>query len=415
MPVEIISVGSEYIIQKYQHAGVAVIANLLLEAGIEIDYVSSVIGQESRLEDILRQSIERSTLIFVIGNVSSGEYDVAKKLLTRVLKKRLVLNYKVLDALKKQFEAQGEVLPRTEEKRALVPTQTEMLESEQGIVPGFLFSEENKHVVLVPGDETDIAFMLKTHILPRLDPKTFRLGAASGLILKTCGLPLMQIKDRLRTLEREDRQQSLTYVSDGEEISIIVSVRGDLQQEVETRLDKLESQIRQKLGNVVYGKGSQTLEEVVGRLLSGKKRTLALAESCTGGLIANLLTNVPGSSEYFDRGVVSYSNEAKISLLDVSPNIIEQHGAVSAETAAAMAEGVRWLAQTSYGLAVTGIAGPSGGTPTKPVGLVYLALASDQAGTQWKRCQFSGDRLMIKKRTAQTALEMLRHQLLIED
>ncbi|GAK61222.1 putative competence-damage inducible protein [Candidatus Vecturithrix granuli] len=414
MPVEIISVGSEYIIQRYQHAGVAVIANLLLEAGIEIDYVSSVIGQESRLEDVLRQSIERSTLIFVIGNVSSGEYDVAKKLLTRVLKKRLVLNYKVLDALKKQFEAQGEVLPRTEEKRALVPTQTEMLESEQGIVPGFLFSEENKHVVLVPGDETDIEFMLKTHILPRLDPKTFRLGAASGLILKTCGLPLMQIKDRLRSLEREDRQQSLTYVSDGEEISIIVSVRGDLQQEVETRLTKLEAQIRQKLGNVLYGKGSQTLEEVVGKLLGEKKRSLALAESCTGGLIANLLTNIPGSSDYFDRGVVSYSNEAKISLLDVSPNIIEQHGAVSAETATAMAEGVRWLAQTSYGLAVTGIAGPSGGTPIKPVGLVYLALASDQTETQWKCCQFSGDRLMIKKRTAQTALEMLRHQLLID-
>lgn len=413
MPVEIISVGSDYIIQRYQHTGVAVIANLLLESGIEIDSVSSVVGQESRLEEVLRQAIERSTLIFVIGNVGSGEYDVAKKLLTRILQKRLVLNYKVLDALKKQFEAQGEVFPRTEEKRALVPNQAEILESDQGIVPGFLFSEENRHVVLLPGDETDIEFMLKTHILPRLDPKTFRLGAASGVILRSCGLSLAQIKDRLRHLEREDRQQSLSYVSDGEEISIIVSVRGDLQQEVETRLTALELQIQKRLGNVLYGRGSQTLEEVVGRLLTEKKHTLALAESCTGGLIANLLTNVPGSSDYFDRGVVSYSNEAKISLLDVSPNIIEQHGAVSAETAIAMAEGVRWVAQTSYGLAVTGIAGPSGGTPTKPVGLVYLALACDRAETQWKRCQFSGDRLLIKKRTAQTALEMLRHHLLI--
>ena len=415
MSVEIISVGSEYIIQRYQHPGVAVIANLLLESGIEIDYVSSVIGQEIRLEDILRQAIERSTLIFVIGNTNSGEYDVAKKLLTRILKKRLILNYKVLDALKKQFEAQGEVLPRTEEKRALVPTQTEMLDSEQGIAPGFLFSEEDKHVVLLPGDETEIEFIVNTHILPRLDPKTFRLGAASGFILKTCGLPVTQIKERLRSLEREDRQQSLTYVNDGEETSIIVSVRGDLQPEVETRLAKLEAQIRQKLGNVVYGKGSQTLEEVVGGLLSEKKRTLALAESCTGGLIAHLLTNIPGSSDYFERGVVSYSNDAKISLLDVSPNIIEQHGAVSAETALAMAEGVRWIAQTSYGLAVTGIAGPSGGTPTKPVGLVYIALSSEQAETLCKRCQFSGDRVTIKKRTAQTALQMLRHQLLVDN
>lgn len=415
MSVEIISAGSEYIIQRYQHTGVAVIANMLLEAGIEIDYVSSVIGQETRLEDILRQAIERSTLVFVIGNVSSGEYDVAKKLLTRILKKRLVLNYKVLDALKKQFEAQGEILPRTEEKRALVPTQTEILDSEQGIVPGFLFSEENKHVVLLPGDETDIEFILNVHILPRLDPKTFRLGAASGMILKTCGLSLTCIKDRLKNLEREDRQQSLTYVNDGEETSIIVSVRGDLQPEVETRLAKFEAQIRQKLGDAVYGKGSQSLEEVVGSVLSEKKRTLALAESCTGGLIANLLTNIPGSSNYFERGVVSYSNDAKVSLLDVSPNTIEQHGAVSAETATAMAEGVRWIAQTSYGLAVTGIAGPSGGTPDKPVGLVYIALSSEQAETLCKRYQFSGDRLTIKKRTAQTALQMLRHQLLVED
>jgi nicotinamide-nucleotide amidase len=132
-------------------------------------------------------------------------------------------------------------------------------------------------------------------------------------------------------------------------------------------------------------------------------------------LIAHLITNIPGSSEYFDRGVVSYSNDAKISLLDVSPNIIEQHGAVSAETATAMAEGVRWIAQTSYGLAVTGIAGPSGGTPEKPVGLVYIALSSEQGETQWKRCQFSGDRVAIKHRTAQTALQMLRHQLLVDD
>jgi len=168
------------------------------------------------------------------------------------------------------------------------------------------------------------------------------------------------------------------------------------------------------LGNYLYGTGSQSLEEVVGKLLMQQNATLALAESCTGGLIAHKLTNVPGSSQYFERGVVSYSNEAKISLLDVSPNILEEHGAVSAETAISMAEGIRWIAQTSYGLAVTGIAGPSGGTPTKPVGLVYIALAVNGAETQWKKYQFSGDRISVKTSTAQTALNMLRHQLLTE-
>jgi nicotinamide-nucleotide amidase len=373
-----------------------------------------VFSQESRLEEILRQAIGRSILIFVVSGVSSGDYDTTKKLLTRVLKKRLVLNYKVLDGIRRQFELQGEEMPRTVEKRALVPTDAEILDNVTGEVPGFLFSQDNTNVVLLPGDVSEVDTMLKKHVLPRLDPKTFRFGAVNGLILKTCGLSVHQVKDRLRGLDRASRGQMINYVGNGEETSVIVTVRGDMQKDVDVRLQNLEAQIRKKLGSSIYGTGSQTLEEAVAKLLIEKKRTLSMAESCTGGLISSKLTDIPGSSEYFDRGVVSYSNEAKISLLDVSPNIIDEHGAVSAETAVAMAEGVRWVGQTSYGLAVTGIAGPSGGTPQKPVGLVYIALSSEKAETKWKRCQFSGDRLTVKMKTAQTALDMLRHQLLSE-
>jgi nicotinamide-nucleotide amidase len=220
------------------------------------------------------------------------------------------------------------------------------------------------------------------------------------------------VKEWLKIIDRANRYHTISYVTNCEETSVIVTVKGDVQSFVDSKLEKIESQIRKKLGNYIYGKGAQTLEEVVGSLLTERKQTLALAESCTGGLISNMLTNVPGSSEYFEQGVVSYSNAAKVSLLDVSPTVLEKHGAVSAETAIAMAEGVRWLAQTSFGLAVTGIAGPSGGTAKKPVGLVYIALASDQADTQWRRYRFPGDRLMIKTRAAQTALDMLRQHLI---
>lgn len=415
MPVEIISVGCEYILQDYRNSGVATIASRLLEMGIEVDYVSSVTSQEMRLEEVLRQAIERSTLIFVVGGVSSGEYDITKKLLTRVLKKRLVLNYKILDKIKEQFKSQGEEMPRNAEKRALVPTDAEILENELGTFPGFLFSQNEVHVILLPGNAYELDTMLKTHILPRLDAKTFRLGTVGALILKTCGLPTSTVKEWLKTVERTNRYYTINYVMNCEETSVIVTVKGDVPGFVESQLEKIESQIRQKLGNYIYGKGSQTLEEVVGALLTLRNQTLALAESCTGGLISSMLTNIPGSSNYFERGVVSYSNDAKISLLDVSPNILEKHGAVSAETAVAMAEGVRWLAQTSFGLSVTGIAGPSGGTPKKPVGLVYLALASDQTETQWRRCRFSGNRLMIRTRAAQTALDMLRQHLIKRD
>ncbi len=414
MSVEIISVGSEFIIQDYRNSGIAPIANQLLEAGIEVDYVSSVSAQESRLEEILRQAIERSILIFVLGRVVSGEYDVSKKLLTRILKKRLVLNYKVLDAIKSDFQARGELMPRSAEKQALVPTDAEMLENEKGRMPGFLFNDEQTRVVLMPGNPEEIELMLTRHILPRLDPKSFRFGAVSGIIFKSCGLPLGKVKEYLKGIDRDPLSQVLNYVSDGEETSIVVTVKGDIQSDVESRLKNIKTQIRKKLGHYFYGTGSQNLEDVVSKLLIKQKRTLALAESCTGGLISHKLTNIAGSSKYFERGVVSYSNAAKISLLDVSPDVIERHGAVSRETAVAMAEGIRWIAQTSYGLAVTGIAGPSGGTRNKPVGLVYIALASEGTDTQWKKCQFSGVRLTIKNRVAQTALDMLRHRLLKE-
>lgn len=414
VPVEIIAVGNDYILQRYQNSSVATIVNRLLEAGIEVDYVSAVTGQETRLEEVLRHGIERSTLLFVVGGMSSGEYDLIKKLLTRVLKKQLVLNYRILDGIKAQYQNRGEEMPRTLEKRALVPTDAEILPNDIGMFPGFLFAQDQTHVVVLPGQAHELDAMLRTHILPRLDAKTFRLERVGAVVLKTCGLAPEAIQDALKSLERSSNY-TFNYVTDHEETSVIVAVRAEAQGTVNTKLDSIEAQIRKKLGSSVYGKGSQTLEEVVGTLLTEKKQTVALAESCTGGLIATKLTNIPGSSAYFERGVVSYSNAAKTSLLDVSPNIIEKHGAVSAETAVAMAEGVRWLAQTTYGLSVTGIAGPDGGTPEKPVGLVYIALSAEKGETQWHRYRFSGDRLAIRTRTAQTALHLLRQRILTEE
>jgi nicotinamide-nucleotide amidase len=411
--VEIISVGSEYILQHYQGSSIATIAKRLLEMGVKVDYASSIIGQENMLEEVLRQAIERSSLIIVVSGVSFGEYELTKKLVTRVLKKRLVLNYKMLDRIKAQFQSQGEEMPRSAEKQALVPAEAEILDNELGTLPGFLFTQADSCVVLLPGQTAELDAMLRTHILPRLDQKTFRQEMARTLVLKACRVSPTAIQDWMKSVERQNWHHSFNYVTDCEETTIIVTIKEDLQTDVAATLAAIEAQIRKKLGTAIYGKGSQTLEEVVGALLTERKQTLALAESCTGGLIATKLTNVPGSSKYFERGVVSYSNEAKISLLDVSPHIIETHGAVSAETAVAMAEGVRWLAQTSYGLAVTGIAGPDGGTEQKPVGLVYIALAAEQAETQWRRYQFAGDRLMVRTRTAQTALDMLRQRLLI--
>ena len=409
--VEIISVGQDLLSGQTPSLGAAVIARGLLQAGVEVDYTTFVGNQEDYLEEALRQALVRSNLIFVLSGSGSARYDYIKKVLSRVLNKRLVLDYKVLDKIKERFHKRGEAMPRAEEKQALVLSETEILENRLGLSPGFLFKQDEVVVIALPGDPGEIKAIWAEEISPRLDLEAFKKRPSRILTLKTCGLAESTLDDWLRNLVRNQGNYTLNLIPYGEEIEILVEVRGESLEEVEALQKDLEYKLRRKLGGYLYGVDDQTLEGAVGALLTMHRKTLAVAESCTGGLVCHKLTNVGGSSQYFDRGVVSYSNEAKISLLDVSLEVIREKGPVSAEAAVAMAEGVRWISQTSLGLAITGIAGPEGGTPEKPVGLVYVALAAEGKETRFERFYFHGDRSSIKLRAAQMALDMVRRHL----
>jgi nicotinamide-nucleotide amidase len=409
--IEIIGVGQDLISGQTSSLGPAVIARGLLQEGVEADYTTFVGVQEEHLEEVLRQALSRSQLIFVLGGLGAHYYDVTKKILSRVLNRRLVLDYKVLDKIKERFQKRGEGMPRSEEKQALILSETEMLENPVGISPGFLFKQGEATVIALPGDPVEVKAIWIKEILPRLNLKGMTKGSSHTLILKTCGLTEATLDDWLKTILRGQGNLTWSLSPYGEEVEIFVEIRGENSEEVNALRRDLEQKLRRRLGSHLYGTDEQTLEEVVGSLLALHRKTLAVAESCTGGLVCHKLTNVGGSSRYFERGIVSYSNEAKISLLDISPQIIQEKGPISAEVVTAMAEGVRWIAQTSLGLGITGIAGPDGGTSDKPVGLVYIALAAEGRETKWERFYFQGDRSSVKLRAAQMGLDMIRKHL----
>ena len=269
-------------------------------------------------------------------------------------------------------------------------------------------NEAERHWFMLPGVPREMNGLLEHEVLPRLARLTGR-HAIARRELRVVGLPESHLMDRI---DGVDGLESVASLPDAKgEVHLRVCVTAPTVEEAEGQAARIEAALRGRLGEYVYGAGEDTLEAVVGRLLQERGLTISVAESCTGGLVASRLTDVSGSSACFMQGIVAYSNEAKTALLKVPPGLISAHGAVSEEVARAMARGMRGSADTDIAVSLTGIAGPTGGTPEKPVGLVYVALADD-AGEEVRSFRFGSDRQMNKQRAAQAALDMVRRYLL---
>jgi nicotinamide-nucleotide amidase len=263
----------------------------------------------------------------------------------------------------------------------------------------------------MPGVPSEMKPMLLEQVIPRIRDSLGIRSRIVSRVLKTCGISESTLDQRIGDYFREMRNPTIGVLAHMGEIHVRMTCKGEDPAEIARLLDDLEAKIRERLGHLVFGKDDERLEAVVGRLLREQKATLAVAESCTGGLVASRLTDIPGSSDYFERGVVSYSQTAKTGLLGVPPEVIQTRGVVSLEVARAMAVGVRRMGGTTLGVATTGIAGPAGGTPEKPVGLVCVALAWE-GGEAGREFRLHGEREQVKYRGAQMALEMLRRHLL---
>ncbi len=374
--------------------------------GVKVRARRVVSVEDGEAERALRQAIEAGGLVVCLGEGEGA--DAARPALARVLGVRLVLSDSALDALATGYARHGRAMPRRAEALALVPQGAAVLVPAGGGEPGVVVETGGAIVALLPDDIAVAPALAEAHLLPRL-PR--REAVTLVRTLRLVGLDVAATPTRLDAALAGSPGVAGRPVEVDGEVRVRVTVAAPTAAGAEQRFADLEPALRRELGAAWYGVDDERMEVVVGRLLRARGLTLALAESCTGGLIASRLTDVAGSSRYFERGLVVYSNAAKQNLLGVPEGLLARHGAVSAECAEAMARGVRSHAGTDLGLSVTGIAGPEGGSPAKPVGTVFVGLADARAATV-RRYRFDRDREGNKALSALMALDLLRRRCL---
>ena len=301
-------------------------------------------------------------------------------------------------------------MPANNARQALVLTGSDILENHHGTAPGLWIAAEKNTVILLPGPPSELQPMFENSCVPRLREMAGNV-ALSRCVFRTACLPESTLDARIAPIYTKYKNPETTILAKPGQVEIRLTARGRNREEADRLLKELADQIDQELDDYIFARSEQSLEEIVGMFLVMKNATIATAESCTGGLLAERLTNVPGSSRYFLSGVVCYSNESKMELAGIPPLLLEMQGAVSAEVARGLAEGIRARAGTTIGVGVTGIAGPGGGSEAKPVGTVHIAVATP-AGTERRQSFFPGDRERIRWWASQVALDMVRRELM---
>ena len=376
----------------------------LVAAGIPVAGRVLMDEDETALEQALAGD---AGLVVVIAGPGGSAGDVVRRVIARVSGARLVLHERMLGALQEASRRRDRPLPRRAERLALLPQGASVWTADDGEPAWLLEAERTAFVVVSPG-------ALAPAVARQLVDVARAVAGARPVatrILRTAGAGLDDIEERLAEwLGHTGGDVTVATVPADGEVWVRLRARGASAEEAHAALERVETRVAAALGDDCYGRDADTLEQVVGRLLVARGLTLSVAESCTGGLLGHRLTNVAGSSAYFERGVVVYSNRAKHELLGVSEEILRAHGAVSGPCAEAMARGICERSGTACGLSVTGIAGPDGGTPQKPVGTVFFGVAVSGHVTS-RRFRFAGDRVAVKWQSAQTALDLLRRSL----
>jgi competence/damage-inducible protein CinA-like protein len=411
LSAEIIAIGSELLSSSRSDTNSLWLTDQLNRIGIDVKLKTIVGDDDARLEEVVKDAVKRSRVVITTGGLGPTEDDITRKVVARALGKRLSLDEKVLEEIRERFRAFGIAkMPERNSRQAMVIAGAEVLSNPNGSAPGLYLQHEGCAIALMPGPPREMKAMFENHVLPRIENLAGDTRFATR-VLRVAGLGESAVDEKIAPIYTKYENPQTTILFNSSEIEIHLRAHGRTEADADALLDDLSLKIEQELGNAVFSFRGEVMEEVVGRRLAMTEFTVAVAESCTGGLIAQRLTNVPGSSKYFIEGVVTYSNDSKVRLLGVDKKIIKEFGAVSQQVARDMARGVRHKAKSDFGLAVTGIAGPGGGTEEKPVGLVYIALA-DEAHTEHRKLMIPGDRELIRWRASQAALDMLRRRLI---
>jgi nicotinamide-nucleotide amidase len=402
---EIVSVGTELLLGQIVDTNAARLGRALSELGIFVYRRTTVGDNHDRLLTALRAALVENDVVFTIGGLGPTMDDITRDTLAEAMGDTLQYDEKIADRLRAFFRSRGVPVLESNLRQAWVPTHGRALDNPNGTAPGLLFEKDGKIGIALPGPPNEFNPMLENHVIPYLRQKTGGRTIRSR-VLRVSGMGESMVEDRVKDLMTGENPTVAPYAKTGE-VHLRVSALADDPETAEALIAPVVEEIRKRLGDHLYAFDDEPLEAAVVRLLTERGLTVAAAESCTGGLFSARLTDVPGSSKVFLGGAVAYSNAAKTDLVGVPADMIAAHGAVSPQVAEAMARGARERFGADFGVGITGIAGPDGGTPEKPVGLVYVALAGPN-GVEVDKNRFIGIRQDVRARSAQRALTMLR-------
>ncbi len=406
MKAEIIAVGSELLTPDRLDTNSLFLTEELNKIGIEVLRKTVVGDNRDFLSEAFRDALERVPLIIASGGLGPTEDDLTRETVADLLGRKLRRNDAILDYIKGRFRSMGREMPEVNVRQAMVPEGAEILENPRGTAPGLWLEDASRSIVLLPGPPRELKPLFREQVLPRLERRVSGVRMFHREIRVT-GLGESHVEQRIVGIYKRFPEVNTTVLAAPGETQIHLRMWTDNAQQAQKTLDEIVQGFEIALTDRIFSQDGSSLDEVVARQLTIHNATIAAAESCTGGLFAQRLTSIAGSSTYFLGGVVCYSNELKTAWVDVPQELIESKGAVSPEVAVALAQGIRCRVGSTFGVGITGVAGPGGGSEEKPVGTVHIAL-SHVGGVKERSARFPGDRESIRWQASQVALDMVR-------
>jgi nicotinamide-nucleotide amidase len=411
MNAHIITIGDEILTGQTLNTNAGFIGEKLSDIQVNIRKASIVGDNEEEILSEFDAAWNNNDLVVVTGGLGPTHDDITRQCVVKFFNTQLVKNEDVLDDIKVLFQKSGREVTKLNENQALIPKIAKVIRNTLGTAPGIWIEKNHKIFVALPGVPFEMISMMKNYVIPHLEEKLQKNTVIKRAILQTTGIFESALFEKLGDINELLDGSKLAFLPTPQGVRLRITVEEPTEEIAKNKLSEIEQKIKSKVGRFIFATNDVALEEVVGRLLKERGLKIALAESCTGGYVSHLLTNISGSSNYFERGIVSYSNAAKVEILRVNEDAIAEFGAVSLEVARQMAEGARATSGADIGLSITGILGPTGATAGKPIGLVYIGMCDETVCTA-KKFTFGEDRIVNKQRAAQAALEMVRRSLL---
>ncbi len=407
----ILTVGDELLRGEIVDSNKSFFSERLLRLDVECTRHITVADDADAISEVLREAASRARVVVISGGLGPTRDDITTRVAAKTFGRTLVRDEEVLEGIRAFFLRFGREMAANNAKQADFPEAAEILPNPLGTAPGFVIEVEGTWLFFTPGVPRELYRMVDEEILPRLQSRFSRTAVVRAALLRTFGMGESTLDRELSDLAQDDSSITLGFRTQFPDNLVRVVVRAENEDDAKEKLQRVVGQIHERLGPMVLSEDERPMEAVVGELLAEQNLTVALAESCTGGLLSHRLTEVPGSSRYLIQSIVAYADEAKIRELGVDPALLKAEGAVSAPVALAMAEGVRQRSGADFGISTTGIAGPGGGTDEKPVGTVFVAL-STATKSDVRKYELRFDRVRNKELTTQLALDFIRRTIL---